>query len=234
MLESIKPYLPIGYLNYYRFFKNMLAADRFGNSSLPDIFDRIVRTNYWQGVDGVCGITSGVAGTATLRPELQQLWQELGIRSILDIPCGDFIWMKEMDLSGIDYLGADIVQEMIEKNKSLYSAPNIRFECLDLTSATLPKVDIIICRDCLVHLTLENIQKAIANIKNSGSTWLLCTSFVQNKFNYNIKNGHWRTLNMEKAPFRFPQPVKTMIDNYYLEHSVFRDKALCLWRVADL
>lgn len=142
--------------------------------------------------------------------------------------------MNEMDLSGIKYTGADIVSTLIEDNKKRYTATNLHFECLDLTNPILPRADLVIIRDCLVQLTFGHIKNAIIYIKNSGSTWFLCTSFVQNRFNYNIKNGHWRTLNMEKAPFRFPPPEKIIVDIYHLERTVFRDKALCLWRVESL
>ena len=38
------------------------------------------------------------------------------IKSILDIPCGDFYWMKGLDLKNINYVGADIVAPLIKKN----------------------------------------------------------------------------------------------------------------------
>ncbi|MBV6438462.1 MAG: hypothetical protein EPGJADBJ_00086 [Saprospiraceae bacterium] len=234
MRERIKRHLPIGYLNYYRYFKSLVANYPFSSGALPGIFDEIYRTHYWKGRDSVCGPTSGAAETIALRIALQQLWRDLSVRSVLDIPCGDFAWMKEMDLSGIAYTGADIVPAMVGENNRLYAAPNIRFECLDLTRSILPSADLVICRDCLLHLSFEHIHQAVTRIKHSGSTWLLCTSFVQNKFNYDIRDGLWRTLNMQKSPFRFPPPERIIPDNQLLESGVYRDKALCLWRVSDI
>lgn len=234
MLERIKPYLPIGYLNYYRFFKNMLAENPFGGKALAGVFEHIYQSNYWKGRDSVSGPTSGAAETTWLRPELQRLLQELQVRSILDIPCGDFIWMNEMNLTGIEYLGADIVPQLVAENQCRYANENRRFTTLDLTASELPKADLIICRDCLVHLSFEHIQQAITRIKQSGSTWLLSTSFIKNQFNYDISNGLWRTINLQKPPFNFPKPARILKDNQLLQDSVFRDKALCLWRIADL
>ena len=234
MREFLKRQIPIGYLNYFRFFKNLFAGSAFKSRHLPGIFDEIIQSNYWKGSDSICGATSGAGATAALRAELQQLFQELSIQSILDIPCGDFVWMNQMNLSGIQYTGADIVEALITENRQRYEAPNLWFECLDLTSSTLPKADLVICRDCLVHLSFNHIRAALKNIKNSGSTWLLCTSFVENQFNYNIADGLWRTLNMQKAPFQFPKPLRIIGDNHLLENSVFSDKTLCLWRLSDL
>ena len=169
-----------------------------------------------------------------MRAALQYLWREIGVRSILDVPCGDFAWMKEMDLNGIGYTGGDLVEKMIHENKIRYASDEIHFEILDLTTSPLPKADLVICRDCLVHLSFQNIHKAVANIKASGSTWLLCTSFIKNKFNYNIKDGNWRTLNMERAPFHFPKPVKTIEEYCPFGEGVFSDKALCLWKLEDI
>lgn len=36
--------------------------------------------------------------------------KKYSIKSILDIPCGDFSWMKKIELDGIEYIGADIVK----------------------------------------------------------------------------------------------------------------------------
>jgi hypothetical protein len=39
--------------------------------------------------------------------------------NIVDLGCGDFYWMKEVDLP-CKYIGLDIVQEVIEENKEMY------------------------------------------------------------------------------------------------------------------
>ena len=55
------------------------------------------------------------------------------ITSVLDIPCGDFNWMQKVDLSNIEYIGADIVEELIKKNIEIYEGKNnLRFKVLNL------------------------------------------------------------------------------------------------------
>ena len=44
------------------------------------------------------------------------------VRSILDAPCGDFYWMKEVALCDIDYIGADIVEEIIARDRNVGDA----------------------------------------------------------------------------------------------------------------
>lgn len=36
-----------------------------------------------------------------------------GVRSVLDIPCGDFFWFKEIKLDLDSYIGGDIVAPLI-------------------------------------------------------------------------------------------------------------------------
>jgi len=41
--------------------------------------------------------------------------------------------------------------------------------CCDITSDPLPRADVILCRDCLVHFSLADAQAAIGNFARSGS-----------------------------------------------------------------
>ena len=43
--------------------------------------------------------------------------EKLEIKSFLDIPCGDYNWISTVDKIGIQYIGRDIVAEIIESNK---------------------------------------------------------------------------------------------------------------------
>ena len=52
---------------------------------------------------------------------LPKVFDDFGIHTILDIPCGDFHWMKHVSLDSINYTGADIVADLIQKNKQKYA-----------------------------------------------------------------------------------------------------------------
>ena len=163
--------------------------------------------NIWQGRESRSGSGSDLVQTRTLVAELPKLFRTLGVRSLLDIPCGDFNWMKQIDLSKIQYFGADVVPQIIERNRNTYRATNIDFRTLDITSDRLRKVDLILCRDCLVHMSYEDAFRALQNVIASGSTFLLTTTFVNRDANSDCKTGEWRVLNLEKAPFSLPPPL---------------------------
>lgn len=142
--------------------------------------------------------------------------------------------MKSVDLKGVNYTGADIVKDLIQSNKERYEGNSICFQNLDLIRDKLPKVDLIFCRDCFVHLSFEDIFQAFRNIRKSQSEYLLVTTFTDRKNNRDIATGQWRTINLEVAPFVLPQPLKIINEGCTEGEGAFEDKALGLWRIADL
>lgn len=157
------------------------------------------------------------------------------VRSIVDAPCGDFNWMRHV-LAGrdLDYTGIDIVQELIETNERLHTAPQRRFVCADMTRADLPQADLIICRDGLVHLSFTDARAAMQNFRRSGSRYLLATTFVGRSSNTDIRTGAWRPLNLAVAPFGFPEPLALIDERCMHSEGIYRDKRLALWALAAL
>lgn len=161
------------------------------------------------------------------------LVKKLAAKTFLDLACGDFNWMKEIDLEVNTYFGADIVDSICEKNLHNYAQYNRVFRRLDLTKDTLPKADIILCRDALVHLSFCDIGKAISNIKKSGSRYLLVTTYPKVEVNFEICTGGWRPLNLQKPPFNWPEPTFLIEDSEEID---LRDwgKHLGLWEVQKI
>ncbi len=198
------------------------------------IFSDIFSGNKWGGADSVSGTGSGVLQTQVIIKELPQLFGEFNIRSMLDIPCGDFHWMRHVNLDGVNYLGADIVKRLIDHNKQKYEKNNIAFRKLNLIKDALPKVDLIFCRDCLVHLSFNDIFLALQNISDSGSTFLLTTTFPARPHNRDIVRGDWTTLNLQAAPFALPAPLKLINEECTEVDGAYKDKSLALWRISDI
>jgi len=169
-----------------------------------------------------------------VREELANLLIEYQVKSILDIPCGDFYWMNKINLNGINYIGADIVEQLILDVRKKHGEENKKFEVRNLIEDKLPTVDLIFIRDCFVHLSYSDIMKSIDNIKASRSKYLLTTSFVNQVSNRDIITGDWRPLNLQIAPFNFPSPI-TLIDEKSTESGgSYKDKSLLLWDISSL
>ena len=183
------------------------------------------------------GEGSNLTRTAVVRAALPGLLARHGVRSLLDAPCGDFYWMKEVDLGDVDYIGVDIVPEIIARDVELYAGPHRRFLLGDLVDGSLPKADLILCRDCLVHLPYHETRKALENFRRSGATWLLTTTFTGPRENHDIAIGDWRAINLEQPPYNFPRPVDVICeesDEVDEELGAFADKSLGLWRLAEI
>lgn len=198
-----------------------------------DIFTDIFSGNKWRGTESVSGTGSDLLQTRAISNQLPAVCSDFDVHTMLDIPCGDFRWMKHVELENIDYTGADIVTDLIQRNNQ-YGTSNIHFCKLNLIDDKLPKVDLVFCRDCLVHLSLKDGFLALRNICASGSTYFMTTTFIRRRYNHDCATGQWRPLNLEVKPFSFPPPLKTINEECTECDGAFNDKSLGLWRVADI
>ena len=201
---------------------------------LQERFERIYHTNLWSDPETRSGTGSSLDSTRVLREKLPDALRQLGTRALLDAPCGDFTWMDHVDLTGIEYIGADIVHSIVESNREQYARDDRKFIELDLTRDDLPRADVLLCRDCLVHLSYANIARVLANVPRSNVRYLLMTSFPGRGDNKDVEDGDWRPLDFEAAPFSFPQPVMTIVEECDEEGGSYADKSLCAWAVADI
>ena len=217
----------------WRLLCSFLYNRPLSNKPLMKVFDNIYQTNSWKNTESRSGGGSTVSATHTLRLFLSDFFLKYNIHSVLDIPCGDFNWMRMIDMKNIEYIGADIVECLIKSNNELYESNNISFRVLDLTKDELPKVDLIFCKDCLQHLSYQHVWQALENIKRSDSTYLLTTSYPLTIRNYDILDGGYRSLNLMKKPFLFPKPLLSIRE---LSKDIGNelDKTMYLWKVKDL
>jgi hypothetical protein len=199
-----------------------------------DVFTDLYKNNGWYGKESVSGPGSDYEQTKFLIPELDIMLKYLNIKSMLDVPCGDFNWMKNVDLSKISYHGGDIVEPLIKSNIKKYESKNVKFSVIDLVNDDLPTVDLIMVRDCLVHLPTSDVFKALKNIKNSKSKYFLTTNFLWNhqEVNKEIKVGEWRRINLQKTPYNFEYPHRIIIEGNIQSND--RDKTMSLWYVKDI
>lgn len=195
-----------------------------------NIFDQIFKENLWASSESHSGTGSTLEATSELRGQFRKVLLDFKIVKILDLPCGDFNWMKYVDLDGIDYIGGDIVDDIVRGNK-VYESDSIRFMKLDLIQDVLPSVDLILTRDCFVHLSNDLVQKAVENVKGSDVKYILTTTFTDIEINVDIPTGLWRKINLQKPPYCFPAPVLLVPDSSSKAQS---QKFLGLWRVQDL
>jgi Methyltransferase domain len=198
------------------------------------IFRDIYQRNHWSGQHSPSGAGASPDQTRALGVALPVVLRRLGVDVLLDLPCGDYSWMRRLELPVAQYIGADLLPEIIRPLQEAYTDVTHRFVVLDLTSDPLPQADLLLCRDCLVHLSFDDTRRALRNLARSGIPHLLITTFPECEVNEDIVTGDWRPLNLENEPFCFPPPSQLLNERCTEAGGRFADKSLGLWQVADL
>ena len=209
--------------------KNKHILDNIVWSDLDDTketFDKIYKRNLWYSKESISGKGSEKKSVQNILDSLPAILSELNIKTIIDAPCGDYSWIKDLKYNFENYLGIDIVDDLIKENNIKYSNDNIIFMCSDIINDKISKADLILCRDCFIHLSFKNIFKTIDNFKNSTSEYLLTTTYKNIPRNTDIYNGGFRKIDLTLPPFDFKMPVLEILEE--------DNKYLSLWRISDL
>jgi SAM-dependent methyltransferase len=197
---------------------------------LEQRFTTFYESHYWVDDQSRSGGGSNLYATEKIRKAIPGLFAKYEVLSVLDIPCGDFFWFKEMRLDLDSYIGGDIVAPLIASVAEKYTSPTRSFRVMDLTKDVLPDCDLILVRDCFIHLRFESIFGALKNITRSKIRYLLTTHYTNLGANVDIGTGTYRALNLCAPPFNFPSALE-LIDDYA---QGIKPRQLALWRVDDL
>lgn len=194
------------------------------------IFSGAYAQKAWGSDESGSGTGSELGATEALRKYLPELLERLQIQRFLDAPCGDWNWMRLVDLKDITYFGLDVVPEVIARNVATYGRSGVEFKVADLTHDPLPKAELVLCRDCWIHLSFRDAASMLENFRRSGATYLLMSNSPQVQKNRNQLPGwNWRYLNLHLPPFNFPPGLEARKD-HYAEHGF----QITLWKIADL
>lgn len=192
-----------------------------------------VQSGVWGNVESASGPGSTLEQTRIIRSAIHQIIDQYNIAKIVDAPCGDFNWMQHVDMNECSYIGIDIPSKLIARNIERYGSPLRQFLCLDLLADEIPASDLIISRDFLVHISNDDARIAIANFKKSGAKYLLTTTFPA-RDNIDIVSVGWRPINLQRAPFNFPEPLLLINEGCTEQGGIYADKSLGLWLLDDI
>jgi Methyltransferase domain len=197
-------------------------------------FSRIYDQNVWANAESVSGPGSTIARAADFIDDLVALLTHLDTRVLLDAACGDFNWAGPVADAVEQYIGLDVVSDLIVRNQRASAGFGRQFMHGDLTADPLPQADVILCRDCLVHFSFQDIARALHNFQHSGSRYVLTTTFIGRGANDDIATGAWRPLDLQAPPFALPPPLAVVDEKCTHTGGIYRDKRLALWTLAAL
>jgi 2-polyprenyl-3-methyl-5-hydroxy-6-metoxy-1,4-benzoquinol methylase len=199
------------------------------SASVRDRFAAIYENELWRLKEGQ---PSSGAGSSELSAQnviatLPKVISELRISSLVDIGCGDFTWMKQINLS-CSYTGIDIVPSVVSRNQKEFSTAQRNFMCLDAITEDIPAADAVLCREVLFHLSFSDGMSLIRNVRRSARKFFLATTERATGYNSDIDTGDFRILNLQILPYSFGVPILEIADD-----SVSSGRIIGVWKVED-
>lgn len=190
-----------------------------------------------QGPESHCGGGSYLANTSEIRGFLDSVLKRYNIGKMIDVPCGDWNWMRQVDLTGVEYIGYDNDEGFIDDNRRLY--PDHQFVAADALNVDWPRADLILCRDFTIHLPDDDIVKLLESFRKSGAKYLLTTSYdylnenkdftdQQKKHAYGRHSRPSRLVNLEIDPYRLGPPIESVRENSSV---ACQNRIVGLWRL---
>lgn len=181
-------------------------------------FTEIYNRNLWSSKESSSGEGSEVAYTESLRAWMICNLPRLGIKKLVDAPCGDFNWMRlVLPNLDINYIGLDVVDSIIVTNNHKYASDKIFFKAANICADEIPSCDLVMVRDCLFHLSYDDIAKFFRNLENTEYKYLLTTTHIveQGFENSDITTGAFRMIDLFNKPFSFDMKcIKDRVADY--------------------
>lgn len=170
MRAAIKNYIraitPRPLLEYWR--RQKVAAIRRRNSgkAVREVFREIYLDNRWGGEAGTFNSGSGSAAhhARQYAETIRTFIRDHGISRVVDLGCGDFQVGAQLVVDDIEYIGVDIVEEVVRRNEKTYGGERVSFRTLDIIDDALPDAELCLIRQVLQHLSNEQIQKVLRKL----------------------------------------------------------------------
>jgi hypothetical protein len=139
---------------------------RNGALPLAEVFRRVYDENRWGGLKGEFCSGSGSLErlAAAYGNAVRGFIRGHGIRTVVDVGCGDFTVGLHLQVEGVRYIGVDVVPGLIRRNRDLFASETISFECLDAVSQDPPPGDLCTIRQVLQHLSNDEIAAILGRM----------------------------------------------------------------------
>jgi len=183
------------------------------------LFTEIYRRSlWWGGGESKSGVGSSLEWTQQIRSVLPGVIRHLDIRSMVDLSCGDWNWMKEIKNDLCDYTGIDVVKEAIDANGQKFADEKTRFlyqGAFDFLRASPDKFyDLGLCRHTFEHLPTPYTCKVLKEVKRV-CHYALLTSSLQRMENTDLPMQQlYRKVDLESDPYMdiLGQPLVKLFD----------------------
>ncbi|MBK9155789.1 MAG: class I SAM-dependent methyltransferase [Chloracidobacterium sp.] len=165
--KTVKNFVPRAILDWRRRRIALRNQLKFFDRSAADTFSEIYAANLWGGESGqfCSGEGSSEAFGDQYGAAIRMFIRDHKIRSVADLGCGDFTVAGKFVSAEIDYIGIDVVEPLIERNRKTFGNEKVRFERLDISQDELPPADLCLIRQVLQHLSNAEISEILVKCR---------------------------------------------------------------------
>jgi ubiquinone/menaquinone biosynthesis C-methylase UbiE len=171
---------------------------------LKRLFTETYTNNKWGSGESRSGPGSNLAYTEGIRRIILELI-EGGVETIWDCSCGDWNWMKEISDRLPNYVGNDIVEELIGVNSEKFGSDRVKFRCGDMVSGLKElgdsSIDLILCRHTLEHLPTDYSIEVVREIRRVAKKALITSNTHSGNSPINPNGSNARVINLEKDEY---------------------------------
>ena len=214
-------------------------------------FERVYAEGRWvNGADGARNCLSGWSdvgnGQAVAAVKaVASVVEMFGVRSIVDVPCGDGCFAAGMlnalrnrssAPTVVAYTGIDIVRSLVERNRAHLGDERTLFMVADVVASAspLPAADLLFSRQMLQHMCSEDALRFVRLVARSSARFALLSTFKTDDDFVNTDipcaSGGYRPQDLTKPPFSLPAPLFLFDEMYPIDRRI----SLGLWRVGAL
>lgn len=206
---------------------------------LNNPFSKIYSDHTWKG-RSLSGPGSDAERTVKFRRLLEEFIRQRNIRSVVDLGCGDWSYSQLVDWGQAGYTGLDVVPTVIDQNIKQYARAGVSFLLADPTDPALPAGDLLIVKEVLQHLPIDDINSILGKLNSYRyailvndvshqirGTWKniwrwqsICST------NTDIERGGYRLLALRDPPFSLPAEHLLSYQNQYLNRRWIKEVVL--------
>lgn len=165
-----------------RTFEQIYANDKWTNGSGPGSFPQL---------------------NLVLLDFIAQFIAANNICRLVDVGCGDFQLWRNFNFSRCSYTGFDVVRSVIERNRHRFGSENIQFHEMPQNVSELPKADLYIIKDVLIHLSTTEARQLASSACDRSRFALFVNNTIAGGGVYNseIATGQFRPVDVSRPPF---------------------------------
>jgi SAM-dependent methyltransferase len=167
-VDTVKAHTPWEIRRVAREIKRRIRWVRNRRRPVGEVFQEVYQRSMWGGEKGefYSGPGSDSEAANHYATGIAELIAARGIRSIVDLGCGDFRVAKRFLGAGdVAYTGVDVVEPLIRQNMANHGSSRIEFACLNIISDPLPDGELCLIREVFQHLSNDEILRVIPKLK---------------------------------------------------------------------